>query len=172
MSTILTRRTWETNSSSSHSLVLVDLDKTPPLTAAGAFGPVVDGELVVHPIQREFGWQWEAWEDPATKVMYLLLDGFNRDRLQAILDGRLVGRDGVARVKLPEGDSSGRDENHSYIDHQSAGTSAPLRSKTDDQVWSFLVGPSIIRGGNDNDEGPWETDRPDEEAVWDSPGNA
>lgn len=179
MSAIFIRRTWETNSSSSHSLVLVDLDKAPPLTPAGTFGPVVDGELIVNPVQREFGWQWEVWEDPATKIMYLLLDGFDRNRLQAILDNRLVGQDGVVRVKLPEGDSSATGDAYSYIDHESVGTSAELRDKTDDQVWAFLVGPSVIQGGNDNDQnGPWVTDRERrdnrqaEEAVWDSPGDA
>lgn len=174
MPAIFIRRAWETNSSSSHSLVLVDLDTASPLTPAATFGPVVDGELIVNPIQREFGWQWEVWEDPSTKVMYLLLDHFDRARLQAILDNRLVGQDGVIRVTLPPKDPP--DTYNSYIDHESAGTTEELRGKTDDQVWAFLVGASVIRGGHDNTTaGPWTTTREleneqrAEEDVWANP---
>ena len=142
----------ETNSSSSHSLV-VEVGSNSVLNSCAEFGPISeDGELHITPTTQDFGWQWAIWDDPATKLAYLLHDGFDKERMVSILNANLVGKFGVTSIRLPNlKDGYG-------IDHQSIGTSSEVRDLSDEDVWQFLIGPSVIRGGNDNEPGPYDND--------------
>jgi hypothetical protein len=154
------RQGWETNSSSSHSLVL-DPSGEATFRKAAEFGFVEDGVLTIHG-KTEFGWEWEIWDDPGDKVNYLLIDGFPVERMVHLLTTRLNVEDvKFEMVRKMEGIGNRNagwelvDEKGS-IDHQSRGTSGRIAAFDDDRVWAFLTNPKcMIRGGNDNSEGPW-----------------
>ncbi len=152
------RRGWETNSSSSHSLVLDPLAKA-VFREAAEFGFVKDRVLTIHG-NEDFGWEWEIWTDPSDKVNYLLIDGFPPDRMIRLLIANL-DIDDVKIAVLQDvegigGRSAGMELKGGSIDHQSVGTTAKIRSLSDEEVWAFITNPNnMIRGGNDNEEGPW-----------------
>lgn len=139
------RAGWETNSSSSHSLVL-DPKAGPVLTQASDFGVVADDGVLVIYGTKSFGWEWTIWDAPDDKVQYLLADGFDLDRMVSLLE-RYLGM----KVRFAP-----KDEYDYGIDHQSEGRSAEIQALSDERVWAFLTNPkNQIRGGNDNEEGPW-----------------
>lgn len=152
------RRGWETNSSSSHSLVL-DPKAEAVFRKAAEFGFVKDGVLTIQG-KSDFGWEWEIWDDPSDKVNYLLIDGFPPRRMIDLLIANL----GVDEVKIEilndvegiGGRSSGMEVSGGSLDHQSAGTTARIQALSDEEVWAFITNPeNMIRGGNDNEDGPW-----------------
>lgn len=153
------RKGWETNSSSSHSLVLDPSEKS-VFRKAAEFGPVEGGILTING-KVDFGWEWEIWDDPGDKVNYLLVDGFPVERMIHLLTTRLGVDDVRFEVMSPvEGignRNAGWERNEvGGIDHQSVGTTSRIQSLTDDEVWAFITNPkNVIRGGNDNSEGPW-----------------
>jgi hypothetical protein len=155
------RRSFETNSSSSHSLVLdFNLDEDGAVDTIcdfADFGTInEDGFLEVRALTVEFGWQWEVWSDPGTKVAYMLLDGFSQHRMQLILHSNLSSMypqiKGIILPNIEDG----------HIDHQSVGRTGMIAGAPDDIVWKFISGNSAIRGGNDNSDGPWERDEDDD----------
>jgi hypothetical protein len=144
---------FETNSSSSHSLIISDdLDFAPDTN----FGPIKDGVLTVDGV-TDFGWQWDIWCMPGDKLNYLYLEAgseVRKDRLDQIITENL----GVAKIQYfgSADPDSVRSSYRAYIDHQSTGTSSDVWSMTDAQIWGWLTNPnSCIRGGNDNETGPW-----------------
>lgn len=142
---IKVRHSWETNSSSSHSLVLIAGGRT---VNATDFGKVVDNILTIIPTTIDFGWQWEIWDSPIEKLCYLLLDGLNEERAKKLLKEKL----NVDEVCLPDWEKY---KYSAYIDHDSIGTTREIINSTDEELWNFITGDSQIRGGNDNEEGPW-----------------
>lgn len=142
------RQAWETNSSSSHSLVL---ENTPGMPVdATHFGAVEDNILRVIFQETCFGWQWDVWDTPIEKLAYLILDGLDVERAERILTRNL----NVKTTIIPELDNTNY---NAYIDHQSIGTSWEVRNSSDEEIWQFLTNDSEILGGNDNEGGPWDT---------------
>ena len=147
------RNGFETNSSSSHSLVISeDLDFAPDTN----FGPIKDGVLTVDGVTN-FGWQWDIWCKPGDKLNYLYLEAHGqdrKDRLNQIVTSNL----GITEIQY-FGSSDPDQVRISYnagIDHQSINTSEEVWSMTDAQIWEWLTNPnSCIHGGNDNETGPW-----------------
>ena len=150
---------FETNSSSTHSL---------SLQAVGVrddyFGDIYpsteDRKSFLRINGYGFGWQWEIWDSPALKAMYLYLDNDIpefRERLTGLLREKLK----VDEIHF--------ETERSYIDHDSFGTTARFRTAGDEELWDFMTLPgNQIRGGNDNEDGPWER----KSRYWDDDGNA
>lgn len=181
------RQGFETNSSSSHSLVLAPCNpelqgrKVSPVEFGytDSFGNLyVSGET-------SFNWRWELWTTAGDKVNYIWLDQpDHRERLLALLKERL----GVKAVVFcatalganpalwqadedpigPDWSQKDWDDRCGWmgwggIDHQSQGTASAVVRRDDDGLWDFLINPeSLFRGGNDNEYGPWDYDAGEE----------
>jgi hypothetical protein len=138
---------FETNRSSTHSLSLQGIGVRD--TYFGDIYPGGENRLSFLGINGyNFGWQWEIWDSPALKALYLYLDNNIpefRERLVSLLKTKL----NVDEIHF--------ETERSYIDHDSHGTTAGFRTASDEELWDFMTLPgNQIRGGNDNEEGPWE----------------
>ena len=149
---------FETNSSSSHSLVLSpDNIEYIPDTYFGIIDK--EGTLFVNIKDVNFGWQWEIWNSAEEKLQYLYLDHKYNTQYIHDLEQLLIEKLSIVSVLWVD------DDNYSNIDHQSNGTSYEI---TIDKAWDFLTNPhSVIRGGNDNEEGPWDYDEEDSYSQFD-----
>lgn len=151
------RNGFETNSSSSHSLTLVSELTVQPDYNIGD----LEGTVLTIPGEFGFGWQWDIWDDAMSKIAYIYLDrcchgNHDKDtvpdpeslaRLCSILT-TYSGKE-IKTIKLSE-------DGYHYIDHDSAGTTSELWQQSDEAIWKFITNPGCaIRGGNDNEEGPW-----------------
>lgn len=154
------REGFESNSSSSHTLVIGDIS-VPLIKELSQLGFLDKSGNFVITGNTRFGWEWEIWDCPSDKASYLRIDCDNNDqrvnRLREII-GKNVGVEAY-RVIFDGIDDDDPDTLYSYyIDHQSAGTSAEVFDGDDDAVWNFIMNPSAkILGGNDNSDGPWDT---------------
>lgn len=166
------RHCFETNSSSSHSLVITP-DAPLPSVQSHDFGFLSKDDkktILVIQGQTEFGWQWDIWDKPGDKANYLYIDASyeQRYRLRNLIKTKfnvdevvfLLGSQDswVLDLACPAAIEEARlDASKAYIDHDSAGTSRDDRIWANDEtLWAFLVSDqNLIRGGNDNEEGPW-----------------
>lgn len=140
---------FETNSSSTHSLVIAkQADKLQPIL------PDNEGVLTIKPETLEFGWGTEWVRDFDSKACYLYLDAQEEEYLDMLAK---VIRDftGAETIIWPDsviaerkGDYRGYDI---YIDHQSMGTSSEVFNISEDYVRQFLFHPlSAVILDNDN----------------------
>lgn len=146
------RRTFETNSSSAHTLVISDNDICHSFSDLGHF-TFENGKKIFHVSGGDsaFGWNWLVYADAPSKANYLYLDG-NQERLISIIKN-FTQADEVMFDDILEENSA---RYGAYIDHQSRGTSYKVFSMTDKEIWRFIMNDSAIRTGNDNSDGPWE----------------
>lgn len=152
---IKVRDGFETNSSSSHSVVISDVDNA--FTDLSYLGQLEFGGKTLH-VEGEtrFGWEWEIWSMPGDKLNYILIDNDNDELVRERLVNLIKEKTGVEHVDFPDFDNA--PEYGAYVDHQSSGTSQEVLRLDDDELWRFIMNPeSAFRGGNDNDEGPWST---------------
>lgn len=159
--------TFETNSSSTHSLSITPEDKEMLLDNSIK----VDGDTLV--LQGgEFGWGWEKFNDALTKANYCAVDNYEdkkpselvnkkkNDRL-ALLEEVLKEQLGVKKIEYnftsnypSSEDDADKSLSWAYIDHESVGTSyGAFKDKEtlrrfifDKNCWLFI--------GNDNSGPP------------------
>lgn len=142
------RASFETNSSSAHTLVISDNEISNTINDLGYFSFNQDKKIFhVSGGETEFGWEWLTYSYPPTKANYLYLDG-DKERLTNIILEQ-TSADEVVFQDINEA-------NYPYIDHQSQGCSTPIFNLSDEEVWHFLMNDSVIRTGNDNSSGPWD----------------
>ena len=130
------RNVFETNSSSTHSISIVD--------TKGMYDTILpdeDGNIVLE--GGEFGWEIKEYSDPLTKANYCAIDNEdNQDRLDMLIE--------VIKEHTNCKEVIIKSLEDSYIDHQSAGNS-------DEAFWNkeslriFLFSPSsTLYTDNDN----------------------
>ena len=149
---------FETNSSSSHSLTLVEGELGhPPFSRDQLRDGVLRIEL------GEYGWEWRRMYRPLNKASYLLTDMLCREGYASnsdmqegdIRNNAMKNPRAAAVIRVLEEESGCRVQltGWGYVDHQSTGTSANAGS-TEEEIRNFLFSPSYITTGNDNEEGP------------------
>lgn len=160
------KSTFETNSSSSHSIVIKELQEGDVLDL-GYLTPNDEGILYVGPGQ--FGWETARHRDSGTKASYLLtslmltknsVEEFNRvlfdvtEAKMIMLSNSLYNRDGAIDGEV--GDEDHDDYSH-YIDHESYYVPQQVLSGGYEAIKNFIFNPaSILYTGNDNDDGVYE----------------
>ena len=117
MTTLIRRGVFETNSSSTHSLVITEaVDfQTVSLNDWGA--------LVIHP--QDFGWEQETYGDAESKLSYTAIyvrdwvqNQSEQEAFKTMLDEMLIEYTGASYVQHPE-EKEGSWGSGGYIDHQS-----------------------------------------------------
>lgn len=109
---------FETNSSSCHSLSIDDTDILLDYLIPNEYG-----EVTIEP--GEFGWQWEKFNDAATKASYCLTGTqyvFHKDEKLALSNLREVIQEHTLcnQVNLIIPNDDYKSKSYGYIDHQSA----------------------------------------------------
>lgn len=149
------REGFESNSSSSHTLVIGDLSM-PLIKELNMLGKLDDDGNFVITGNTRFGWEWETWDFPADKACYLRIDcEHNNNRVDQLRE--VIGKNvGVEPWRVIFEGIDDADKSYSYyIDHESVGTSSEVFCGGDDAIWNFIMNPSAkILGGNDNEDGP------------------
>jgi len=145
------RSTFETNSSSAHTLVISCHEISQSFNDLGYF--TFDNEEKVFHVsggEISFGWEWVSHSDAPSKANYLYLDG-NQERVTDVIK-KFTQADSVIFNDIAE-----KEDWSAYIDHQSSGTTIQLLQRTDEEIWQFIMNDSAVRTGNDNTDGPWDT---------------
>ena len=140
---------FETNSSSTHSIVISP--ETPHMY--DTIHPDGNGEIWLN--GGEFGWNWERFDDAKTKANYCAVDQFGNEVNMQMLMDVLKEHTGAKEIMFNFTTNWDVDElNHSYVDHQSYGTSSKaFESKR--KLKNFIFNPySILFTGNDNSDAP------------------
>lgn len=134
------RGMFETNSSSSHSIVL---SKSKQLT-----GKILaeDGRIVIRP--GEFGWGVDRHTDAYTKASYCLTAWSNNDGLMDLLRKVIEKHTGMPVTLVTRSDDIDSGD-WGYIDHQSIGMLDDV-VKTEEDLERFIFGPSTLIIDNDN----------------------
>jgi hypothetical protein len=134
--TVTRRGVFETNSSSTHSVTIVQ--------GVGDFVPdtlpMLDGVCVVYP--GEFGWEEEDYNDAATKASYALTYARYRDSLELLEMLTEVLREGTG-VQCVEFRPASADEDYKwgYIDHQSLDCAQEVFESVD-TLRAFIFNPA------------------------------
>lgn len=127
--------TFETNSSSTHSIVISN-DTEVYLGIA----PDYDGNIEL--TGGEFGWEWRRYTDPLTKANYCAVACGENEEMQQMLISVIMEHTGAKQVIMKL--------NGSGIDHQSAGTANPA-FQSPENLKDFIFNPkSVLFTGNDN----------------------
>lgn len=141
---IIRRSAFETNSSSSHSIVYDKSVKT-----YSSITPDGDGYIVL--TGGEFGWNWRRITDPLEKANYYAIDNqHSEDRIDVLKE--VIREHTGAKDVVISINSDYRLPNWSYIDHQSCGTTSDITFK--DEIKEFIFGGGILFTGNDNGSPP------------------
>jgi hypothetical protein len=115
MKTITRQSVFETNSSSTHSISISDKSDFTTIH------PEADGNIYLN--GGEFGWEVEEYRDPLTKANYCAIDNASNEEriemLKRVIKEHTKASDVVINFNVDDWQA----ENHSYIDHQSDGTS-------------------------------------------------
>lgn len=157
------RNVFETNSSSSHSLTLAH-----EALVTQPFADDVLREGVVTVAPGEFGWAWERFYAPASKLAYLVtyLTGGEVEDTAEDLTEALIARDArMAMLAQVVHEHTGCTlrvaPGYGHIDHQSLDV-AERAFDTEQELAAFVFGEgSYLQTGNDNGPAPWHipTDR-------------
>jgi len=140
---------FETNSSSTHSISVKELDSTEVLDTS--LVPDSDGCIVL--LGGEFGWEWNRFNDALTKANYCAVDQQtnpdNLEMLERVIKEQTGVKGVISRI------STDQSQNHgSCVDHQSAGTSQEVFS-SDESLRNFIFNKeSFLFTGNDNGDAP------------------
>jgi hypothetical protein len=140
---------FETNSSSSHSISVKDLEISEMLDTG--LLPDESGYIVL--TGGQFGWEWEAYNDAYTKANYCAVDQIgNRDNLEMlkkVLREQTAAKDVIIKVSTDY-----NSDFHSYIDHDSEGTSN-YAFTSEEKLRDFIFNKrSFLFTGNGNSEAP------------------
>jgi len=146
MGQLIRHGVFETNSSSSHSIVVDRNGDYVGLT------PDENNEIVIRP--EDFGWNFDTYQNPEDKLAYLLIyirDWIPVETMKLIYTKRLCDmveeHTGASNVYLSGENGDG------YIDHQSV-EGGQLEEYFQDQglMKDFVFGrKSILETGHDND---------------------
>lgn len=122
---------FETNSSSTHSLTLVEGPSWSTMV------PNYGDKLIIH--GGEYGWGYDVLEDPYSKASYAYQDGVSKKLIKQVIKDYT----GISKVKL-------KGKKHGYIDHQSCGTvRSIIKSEEDLRIFIFNEA-SYVTTDNDN----------------------
>jgi hypothetical protein len=139
------RNVFETNSSSSHSISIVE-ETDQNLNTLGTIYPDSNGKIIL--TGGQFGWEEETYRDPLTKANYCAVDTINCPEKRKMLIKVIKEHTGARKVAVNI--SIDHVDNRSYIDHQSRGTSHPaFDSETTLKLFIFSYG-SVLETDNDN----------------------
>lgn len=126
---------FETNSSSTHSISLEQDNEWDTIEA--------DDDKIIRIYKRNFGWEWQAYNDARTKAEYCYTDDIDQDLLQEVIQ-EFTG----CEVEFYNDECYG-------IDHQSYGT-VRNKLKTKEELTNFIFNKaSLLFTGNDNDDAPY-----------------
>lgn len=134
MGTMIRRATFETNSSSAHSLTLASPDDPVNQTMYVTEDGVVEVEL------GEYGWEFDDYYDPDSKASYLATLWQKEFDKMKILVEAIERVTGAKRVEF---------KGIGYVDHQSTDTADCLVT-VDDVVDFVFKSSSSFSTGNDN----------------------
>lgn len=147
MHKVTRRAMFETNSSSTHSITIVNGTADDKL-------PVRAGVCRIYP--GEFGWEAEDYTDAATKASYCLTYAKNDgapDRLLKMLEEVIKEATGAEKVEFTERHSEFYP--WGYIDHQSGLTESDVCSEafeSKEKLKNFIFcSKSLLHTGNDNE---------------------
>lgn len=139
---VIRQGVFETNSSSMHSIHIASNAKT-----YNTIIPNQDGMIVLN--GGEFGWEEETYHDSLTKANYCAVDTIDNDALRERLTSVLKAHTG-AREIVYNIVHDWNEDNNSYIDHQSIGTSHDA-FLSEQMLKEFIFNPmSYLRTDNDN----------------------
>lgn len=133
---------FESNSSSSHSISISE-------NSNGIYStiePDEDGNIVVN--SGEFGWEWERYSEPETKLCYAAMTVKDNLALLTMLEDVVIEHTGAKKIIFNNLEGG-------YIDHQSESVGyEAFHSK--ETLKNFLFNnESILYTGNDNDGAPY-----------------
>lgn len=122
---------FETNSSSTHSLTLIEGPSWSTMIPNSGDKLIICG--------GEYGWGYEMLDDPYSKASYAYQDGVSKKLIKKVIKDYT----GISKVKL-KGKKDG------YVDHQSIGTvSKKIYSEEDLRIFIFNDS-SYVTTDNDN----------------------
>lgn len=129
------KNTFETNSSSSHSITIDTTNKIFPKIDYNGEPFYVKG--------GQYGWGYKEYSLPIDKINYLAVESVGNYNLRKILTEIIKERYNCGEVIY--------DLEDSYIDHQSVGTVYDYTGSDKDMLESFIFGKnSILYTDNDN----------------------
>ena len=154
MQTQIRQSVFETNSSSSHSLTVANFKAGDVLDT---LYPNSEGSIIVE--AREFGWEWEDYNDPTSKLAYCAIYARdwvgNEDISKYLKILTTVVRDHVGDidVEFPLDVSKSGYFEKGYIDHQSVENhDLDYLFEDPEQLRQFIFNPkSKLKTGNDNE---------------------
>jgi hypothetical protein len=148
MKKLIRNSTFETNSSSCHSISVS--------SNAGVYDTIYpnnDGTIIV-PL-NEFGWEQETYNDALTKLSYLMLyvrdwvTSPDKEKFMDMLINVVKEHTGASAVEF-DVNTTGKSWNDGYIDHQS------VEDRNYDYLFDeiilkeFLFGDGVLETDNDN----------------------
>lgn len=156
MNRVIRRGVFETNSSSTHSILILGgefvADKI----------PLIDGKCQIYP--GEFGWEVETYHDATTKASYAytharsMVNRYQKDpEIAAAQQRNMQEHLQMLRRVLSAGTGAeivfctmGAEDEYGYIDHQSAGVCEEAFA-SDETLRNFIFNPeSELHTDNDN----------------------
>lgn len=138
---------FETNSSSTHSISIDE--KSLVLTSI-----TPDKNGVIYLRGGQFGWEWDRFTDALTKANYCAVDALHSVERMQMLKEVIMEHTGAKEVVIQISTEYKDNDDYSYIDHQSYGTSdTAFASK--EQLKNFIFSTeSVLFTGNDNGSPP------------------
>ena len=132
MATTVRKGVFETNSSSTHSISLEQGNEWDTIET--------DDDGIIRIYKKDFGWEWQTYDDARTKAEYCYTDDVDQDLLQEVIQ-EFTG----CEVEFYDDD-----EYYRMIDHQSSGT-VRNKLKTKEELTNFIFNKaSLLFTGNDN----------------------
>jgi len=142
MKTIIRQSVFETNSSSTHSISISE--KGDFLT----IHPESDGNIYLN--GGEFGWEIEQYRDPLTKANYCAVDNAGNEERIEMLKRVIKEHTKANEVIINANTEDWNSKYHSYIDHQSNGTSEDA-FESEETLKNFIFRRgSVLYTDNDN----------------------
>jgi len=137
MKKLIRKGCFETNSSSTHSIVVARDDQD---FVMDTIYPDQDGLIVIPGEEYEFGWEWKKYNDAITKLAYALHDKVDFDMLKEVV----IEQTGAVDVIFDA------DSEYSNIDHQSVGTAKEVCIDKESTKNFIFNKNSWLFTGNDN----------------------
>jgi hypothetical protein len=142
MKTIIRQSVFETNSSSTHSISISDKSDFTTIHPEG------DGNIYLN--GGEFGWEIEEYTDPLTKANYCAIDNASNEERVEMLKRVIKEHTKANDVIINANTEDYKSKYHSYIDHQSNGTSEDA-FESEETLKNFIFRrDSVLYTDNDN----------------------
>lgn len=152
---------FETNSSSSHSIVVARAPKSPAIENVGpnGYASYENGVLRLNE-DNNFGWGWEVLTDWLDKFAYAVADLQYRERVLEDLLEKVKDRLGCSYIIIPRrilwNDPSKTEPDYGYVDHQSCGTLLDFLEETGVDILDFIFDERYaVILDNDNNYGEY-----------------